>query len=146
MDVLTAPEVAFMINYVSSAPKQAAEKSCDQEAAGDPQKRAECLSKVRDAFQADVLRFKKEGNRYVWTTYKRSGSVLSEVHTVPVEFTNESANSVTMKLKGRDTGKRPIFKHAKEIVLSIPNDYSIVVEDPELGRLVYEAKVGLVGK
>jgi len=38
-----------------------------------------------------------------------------------------------------------LLKNKRDIVLKVPNDYSVVLTAPELGRLVYEAKVGLIG-
>jgi hypothetical protein len=78
-------------------------------------------------------------------TYKRKGANLSEVHTTSIEFGEEGANSIVIAARGREQGERPLFKGATKIVIKVPNDYSIELEDPKYGRLLYDAKVGLVG-
>jgi hypothetical protein len=144
-EIVTTTGSAFMIDYNGSAPKQAAEEKCDDEHEDDPQARAACMSKAREEFQADVLSFEKTKGGYFWVTYKRKGSALVEVHKVLVDFANETANSVTIKLKGAEQGKRAIFKRSREILVNVPNGYSIVLDDPDLGQLRYDAKIGLVG-
>jgi hypothetical protein len=41
---------------------------------------------------------------------------------------------------------RPLLKNKREAVITVPNDYSFEVDDPEWGKLQYEAKIGLVAK
>ncbi len=145
-DILTATEVAFVVDYSSSDAKDAADEKCEAEAAGDMAKRSACMTKARDEFLADVIRFKKAGSKWEWVTYKRKGSALSEVHTTTFEFGEETANSVVLLPKGKDQGERPLFKGASKIVIKVPNDYSLELDDPKYGHLSYTAKVGLVGR
>ncbi len=145
-DVLTATEVAFIVDYANSEARETALEKCETEAAGDMAKRSACMTKARDEFVADVIRFKKEGAKWSWVTYKRKGSSLSEVHTMTFEFGEETANSVTILPKGKDQGERPLFKGASKIMIKVPNDYSIEMEDPKHGHLSFTAKVGLVGR
>ncbi len=67
-----------MIDYNNSGAKALAEQSCEPKAS-DPAARAECMTKARDAFAADVLVFKQEegGGRTTLTIFKRKGSALS---------------------------------------------------------------------
>lgn len=142
IDVLTGPNVAFIVDYPNSQPHEAAERACESEAA---EKRGECMQKARAAFRADVLYFKKDAQGRFWlTVYERKGSALPELFKARVEFSDETASSVTLRLKD-EKGTRPIFAGAGKIVVSVPNDYGLELNDPKHGRLVYGAKVGLVG-
>jgi hypothetical protein len=144
IDMITARDAAFLIDYANSAPKQAAQTACDREAKGDPEKLGACLTKKREEFSADVLRFRKDSEtKTSLLVYKRSGSTLREVSIGEVSLTEEGEN-VRVKFTGRYKGARPIWRGRSDGTLSVPNDYSIEVEDPELGRLRYDAKIGLV--
>jgi hypothetical protein len=144
LEILTGPDTAFLINYASSTPSETARKACAQKAPDDAQAGAECASKARDDFKADVVRFRKQRGRWLWTTYKRVGSRLDETHSASVELTESTPSSVKLKILAGEKGMRAIFKAQREITINVPNDYSLFVQDPELGKLVYEAKVGLV--
>ena len=145
IDVLTGPNVAFIVDHPNSQPHEAAEKSCDAEAGDDGAAKSECMKKARAAFRADVLHFKKDAQGRFWlTVYERKGSALPELYKARVEFSDETASSVNVRLK-EEKGTRPLFVGAGKITISAPNDYTIELNDPKFGRLVYGAKVGLVG-
>jgi hypothetical protein len=142
--MLTAREVAFLIDYVNSDVRQSADAECDKEAKGDPAAKGACLEKARDKFQPDVLRFKKdEQGKLALVIYKRAGSSLREVYLAPIEFIDETSDSIGIKFSGREKGQRPLFKSGKSVV-RVPNDYSIELTDPQFGKLIYNAKIGLV--
>ena len=67
------------------------------------------------------------------------------MYAARADLTEDAPNRVKLKFTGAEKGMRPLLKTRREIVISVPNDYSFVLMDPDLGRLVYEAKVGLVG-
>lgn len=142
--MLTARDVAFLVDYANSPVRQAADAECDKEAKGDPALKGTCLEKARDKFQPDVLRFKKdEQGKLSLIIYKRAGSSLREVYLSSIEFADEGTDSVRVKFTGREKGQKPLFKSGKHVV-QVPNDYSIEIDDPQFGKLVYNAKIGLV--
>ncbi len=144
-EILVAPKLAFVVDYASSGPHEAAERSCDAEAGDDAAARAECMKKARATFRADVLEFKKDAQGKFWlTVYERKGSALPELYKVRVEFADETANGVTVRLK-EEKGTRPFFAGVRQIAVSVRNDYALELNDPKLGKLPYGAKVGLVG-
>ena len=145
IEILTGPDTAFLINYSGSEPLEAARKACTDKSSADDEAIAKCMAEARDSFKADVLRFKSDGKHVSFVIYKRDGSRLDEVYSARVELSEESPSSVKVKFSGGDKGLRPLLKSKRELVIRVPNDYSFVWSDPDLGRLVYEAKVGLVG-
>jgi hypothetical protein len=144
IETLTAREVAFMVDYASSDAKAQAETACESEAKGDPAARAACLDKARQKFLPDVLRFEQDKQKH-WSlvVYKRTESVLKEVYLGRVDFTDETADSVRVRLQQPESGQRPLFKSGKTLV-KVPTAYSLEIEDPQLGKLTYQAKIGLV--
>jgi hypothetical protein len=141
--ILTARDAAFQVDYANSDAKAKAAERCETESKGDADKQGACITKARDSFLPDVLRFKKESEtRTVFVVYKRAGSALREVSTGPVTLTE---NGAEVKLVFQSTkGVRPLWAGRKEAVVKVPNDYSIELDDPVLGHLRYDAKIGLV--
>lgn len=143
IDILTSPDTAFLIDYAHSAPVEAARRTCAEKSGGEPEAQAKCLSEARDAFKADVIRFRKGGSQWSWTVYKRAGNRLDEVTSGRVVLSEASPGNVNIKFVS-DKGVRPLLKNRREAVITVPNGYSFEVDDPEWGKLVYEAKIGLV--
>ena len=144
-DILTAPDTLFMLSFNESDVKQKAEEACDGKVKNDPKKRAECMSREKEKIDADGLGFKEEKGTWFFSTIKRKGKVLNYIHKVSFEFAKEEPNKVVLKITGRDTGTKPT-KFPNEITIEVPNDYQIVLNDPQHGKMVYEAKIGLLSK
>lgn len=141
--ILTSADTAFLIDYAHSAPVEAARRTCTEKSGSEPEANAKCLSDARDTFKADVIRFRKDGSHWSWTVYRRAGNRLDEVTSGRVVLSEASPNSVSIKFV-TDKGVRPLLKNKREAVITVPNDYSFEVDDPEWGKLQYEAKIGLV--
>lgn len=145
-DILTAPDVVYLFSFNDSEPKQAAEEKCDKKAGKDPKKKNECMAAARKAFPADGHRFKKdEKDQWWWLTVRQNGNRLVALHKIPVEIADETPTSVTLKPVGKDKGTSPMTPPA-QIVFEVPNDYQIAIQDPKAGRLVFQAKVGVVSE
>jgi hypothetical protein len=136
------PAVSFQIDYEASAPRQKADAACSAETKQDAEAMPLCLQKARDRFLPDVLRFKKaKEGQWLFTVYKSSGSELREVYLTTVELADDSPNTVRLKVAGREHGQRPLFKGRTSAILTVPDDYSLEIDDPQLGKLMYAAKV-----
>jgi hypothetical protein len=143
-DILTAPDVVFLFDFNDSEPKQAAEEKCSKKAGDNAKKKNECMAAERKNFPADGHRFKKdEKGQWWWITVRQNGNRLNALHKIPVEFGEETATSITLKPVGKDKGTAPMSPPS-QIVFEVPNDYQIALKDPKFGRLVFQAKVGVV--
>jgi hypothetical protein len=143
-DILTAPDVVFLFSFNDSEPKHAAEEKCNKKAGNDPKKLNTCMAGERQNFPADGHRFKQdEKGQWWWITVRQKGNRLVALHKIPVELGEETPTSVTLKPVGKDKGTAPINPPAK-IVFEVPNDYQIALQDPKAGRLVFQAKIGVV--
>ena len=143
-DRIVATSVAYMIRYDDSAPKQAATTVCAK-GGDDPDARAACMEKERGRFVADVLRFHKDDKAISLTIYRRQGNALQEISKSAVEFGEQAPARVTLKVKS-DKGTRPLFTGKKALTVSSSADSTsnIELDDPRFGKLVYEARIGLV--
>lgn len=142
-DILTAPDVVFMLSFNDSDVKQAAETKCSASSGNDPKKMNGCMAKARKAIDIDGYQFKEVDSKWFWLTLKTTGKKLTTLHKFEVEFGPESPGSVSVKPKGKDLGSKP-GRTPATFTVQVPNDYQIALDDPKLGKLVYEAKIGLL--
>jgi hypothetical protein len=146
-DYLTAPDVTFMFSFNDSEPKEKAEERCTKSTKNDPKKMAQCMEKERNKFPADGMQFKQnDKGEWTWFTLRRKGSTIQWLHKITFEFGDEKETSVTLKLGDKDTGKTPMRNIPSTITIEVPNEFSIAMKDPEHGRLVYEAKIGITSE
>jgi hypothetical protein len=54
------------------------------------------------------------------------------------------ADTISLSLVGKDKGIAPMARVPASLKVELPNDYSIVINDPELGQMLYDAKIGLM--
>lgn len=146
VDTITGAKVSYVINYASSAPNEAADKKCGAAAAGDAAVKAACMKKERADFYADVIRFVKDAqDKYWFSTYRRTGAKLILLHKTPVTLTNDGDTGVKLQILGDDKAVRVLFPTAKSFSFRVPNDYSLEIDEPRLGKLSYDAKLDVVG-
>jgi hypothetical protein len=145
-DIITAPDVVFLFSFNDSDPKKKAEEKCSQSAGDDAKRMNDCMARARKTFPADGHRFLKDDKeQWWWITVRQTGNRLVAIHRIPVDFADQTDASITLKPVGKDKGSAPMKPPAK-VVFEVPNDYQIVLNDPEHGRLVYQAKVGIIAE
>jgi len=142
-EILTAPDVVFMLSFNDSDVKQTAESKCSASAGNDPKKMNGCMAKARKAIDIDGYQFKEVNGKWFWSTLRTQGKTLHTLHKFEIEFGPEAEGSVTIKPKGKDLGSKP-GRTPASVTIQVPNDYQIALSDPKLGKLVYEAKIGLL--
>jgi hypothetical protein len=143
-DIITSPEVTFMFSFNNSEPKEKAEKACSAQAKDDAKKMSQCMKKASSKFEADGMQFKKDDKgEWVWITIRRKGSSITVLHKIHIDFGDDKPTSVVIKPTGKDTGKQP-GKFPSEVTIEVPNEFQIALDDPTNGRMVYEAKIGIM--
>jgi len=148
-EIITEADTDFLFDDSASALKEAARQKCEGDAAnaGDPKLVAACMQKERNTFSGDVLSFQGAEGVYKLIIYKRSGSRLDEVYRVPVSIKEQNPTTVLVTPTPK-TGKgaRPFYVGQKDFTVVVPDNYTLIIEDPMLGKLVYRAKVGVVAR
>jgi hypothetical protein len=141
-DILTAPDVVFMVSFNDSDVKQAAETKCTASAGNDPKKMSACMTKARQSLDVDGYRLKQKDGQWWLYAIRTKGKTVKTVHQFAIDFGPEKEGSVEIKPKGKDTstasGRVPA-----PFTIEVPNEYQISLTDPKLGKLVYEAKIGV---
>jgi hypothetical protein len=144
-DLLTAPDVLFMLSFNESEVGEKAAKHCDEASGDNPKKRAQCMTAEKAKVKIDGVAFKQEHGVWYFLAIRRKGSTLTNMRKFPIEFGEEKGTTITLKPTGKDKGAAPQPVPSK-IVVETPNEYQIVLTDPKFGRMVYEAKIGLTAK
>ena len=143
-EIITGENTSYTLNYNSSDVHGVAEQKCRAKVGDDPQAMAGCMTKAREKFGATVLRFVKKNKIWWWLTYERRGTNLVTLHKIPFEFGPETDNSVTLRPTGKDVGLAPLARVPHEVVIRLPSESTIELDDPAHGKLVYDAKIGMV--
>ena len=144
-DIITAPDVVFMFSFNDSDVKQAAETKCTASSRSDPKKMNACMAKARKAVDVDGYRFKEKDGKWWWLTLRMQGKVIHTLHKFEIDFGAEKEGSLTIKPKGKDLGAAP-GRTPASVVITVPNEYQISLNDLKLGKLVYEAKIGIASE
>jgi hypothetical protein len=144
-DRLFARTISFMLNYNASPAKEKVANACAPKTGEDSAAQAACIEKERAKLVADVLLFEKGEKGTILRTFKRTGNQLIEVNTAQIDVAGDSPEKIELKIKS-ESGPRQLFAGKKRIVVLSESDSSIALDDPQLGKLVYDARVGLVGQ
>lgn len=144
-ELITGPNVVFVFNFKESAVGLAAQEACERQAADDARAARECFDKARSQVPVESVRFVKDkANQYWWVTYNRYKGNLLKWHRVQFLPGPETDSSIKLTLVGKDKGIAPLPHVPHSLAINLPNDYSIVIQDPELGAMAYDAKIGLM--
>lgn len=144
-EIITQPDVTFLLSFQSSAAGEAAETACTQESAGDPAKMGPCMTKAQNKLQVHAIRFVQDAQKnWWWHVMRRNGNQLLILHKVRVDFGEEAGDAIIIKPKGRDEGMAPWGLLPKDVRIEIVDEFTVAMQDPQDGRLVFEARLGAV--
>jgi len=143
LELLTGNNVVYMFNFGGSAKGEAAKTLCD--GAGSPAEVRECVEKERAKIPVESVRFvKDEHGQYWWVSYNRYKGNLLKWHKVQFMPGKQDEDTISLSLVGKDKGIAPMAHVPASLKVELPNDYSIVVSDPEFGDMMFDAKIGLM--
>jgi hypothetical protein len=127
------------------AADEAALEAQQQKEAEQERQFNECMKKARSKFSADVVRFRRDGLGHIQMVFfRRNGSALIELNVSNVELTESGNNAIKVSVKASVAGQRPILRDRNQFELRMPNPYTLEIQDPVYGQLIYNEKVGLV--
>jgi pyruvate/2-oxoglutarate dehydrogenase complex dihydrolipoamide acyltransferase (E2) component len=142
-DIVTAPTVAFQFNFNSSEINDVTENRCNKESNGDPKANADCMQAARNKQAIHVHRFTEKNGTWFWSTYERRGNQMVLLHKFAFEFGEETKNTLEIKPIGKDLGLAP-GPTPRSLLIKCSNEFSMELTDPKLGRMVFDAKMGLI--
>ena len=142
VELLTNSNATFILNFPDSAPGKSAKEECEA-ASGDKGEISACLQKARSKIPIESLRFVKKGSEYWWITLNRYKGNLLKWHIIQFQVGEEKSDWVALKPLGKDKGIAPMPRVPRTLEIELPNDFSIVMKDPEFGNLTFDAKIGV---
>ena len=144
LDLLTGNNVVYVFNFPGSAVGTSAKEQCESKADNPAAARA-CVAKERGKIPVESVRFVKDGHgQYWWVTLNRYKGNLLKWHKLQFQVGKETSDHVVLNLVGKDRGIAPLASVPRSVEVELPNDYTIVVHDRELGRMSYDAKIGMI--
>jgi len=144
MDMLTGNNVVYVFNFQGSAVGTSAKEQCESRN-DNPAHARECVAKERSKIPVESVRFVKDGQgQYWWVTLNRYKGNLLKWHKIQFVPGKQDEDSVSLTLTGKDKGIAPMARVPASLKVELPNDYSIVISDPEYGQMMYDAKIGLL--
>jgi hypothetical protein len=146
-EIVTLADTLFLLAFESSEAGKAAEKKCAETASQTPGAEAACMAAARDKILVNAMRFKQDAAKnWWWSSLQKKGNALALLHRVMFDFGDETERTLVLNLKGADQGMAKWAKVPRELRIEVLNDYTIAVTDPQFGKLLYEAKIGLEGR
>ncbi|HET7543691.1 MAG TPA: hypothetical protein VFK05_27650 [Polyangiaceae bacterium] len=144
LDLLTGNNVVYVFNFPGSAVGTTAKEQCESRS-DNPAHARECVAKERSKIPVESVRFVKDGHgQYWWVTLNRYKGNLLKWHKIQFVPGKQDDDSVSLTLTGKDKGIAPMARVPASLKVELPNDYSIVISDPEYGEMMYDAKIGLL--
>jgi len=142
-ELITGPNLVYVFNFKESPVGIAAKEKCEGQFSDDRAAYGACLEKARNKVPVELVRFIKEPDGDHWyVTYNRYKGNLLKWHRVQFHPGKETEDRLTINLIGKDMGIAPMAKVPAHLEIELPNDYSIVVNDPDIGAMMFDAKVG----
>jgi hypothetical protein len=144
IDLLTGNNVVYVFNFTGSAVGTTAKEQCEGRAENPADARV-CVAKERAKIPVESVRFVKDGaGQYWWVTLNRYKGNLLKWHKIQFVPGKQDGDRVSLALTGKDKGIAPMPRVPAALHVELPNDYSIVISDPEYGPMMYDAKIGLL--
>ena len=145
LELLTGNNVVYVFNYAESPIGESAKQRCEAANEGDPGAARQCLAKERSKVAVESVRFVKDPHgQYWWVTYNSYKGNLLKWHKIQFVPGKEGEDTVKLNLTGKDKGIAPLARVPATLKIDLPNDYSIVISDPEHGAMHYDAKIGML--
>jgi len=144
LEMLTGNNVVYVFNFAGSKVGTEAKEQCESKNENPAQAR-DCVAKERGKIPVESVRFVKDGaGQYWWVTLNRYKGNLLKWHKIQFLPGKQDADTVSLNLTGKDKGIAPMARVPAALSVELPNDYSIVIKDPEYGPMMYDAKIGVL--
>ncbi len=143
VQLLTNSNALYMFNFGESDVGKVAKEQCES-VGGERNEISACLQKARAKVPIESERFVKKGAEYWWITLNRYKGNLLKWHIIQFQVGEEKSDWVALKPMGKDKGLAPMARIPRTLEIELPNDFSIVLNDPEFGKLIFDAKIGMI--
>lgn len=145
-DFLLASGWEFLLSFKDSDLKTKAEERCAKKAKDDEDAARECVAQAAAEAANDRLELAKDDKGGSWLVYRGKLKGKEVVYTkLQFKVAKEETDKLVLTPAGKDQGRQPMQKIPAEIALEMPDEYAIVWQHPERGKLVFSVKVAAEG-
>lgn len=145
-DILLKEGTLFLVDYTKSDIGKKIEEKCEGKHKDDVAKKANCVSKDLGKLAREGIAFDEDDDGKWW--YIRFGLDKNNIqhiyNKVQVEVAEPQGDKLTLTPTGKDVARARKGTVPKSLEFEVPDEYTIVLNDPDRGRLEFEPKLGLL--
>ncbi len=144
--LLTQEGTSFLYDFSRSDPGMKAKERCEKSSGGDAVKNANCMNKATKAVRTQGFKFerdKEQPDQWWFVRFEIKGHKPIEHNRVKAEFADDSGKKITIKTTGPDKARAPKGAVPASFEIELPDQYTLVIEEPGKGKMIYEPKLGL---
>lgn len=132
----------FQLAFRDSDLHAKAEEQCTKKAKGDEAAAKDCVAQAAAEAANDRLKLAPDDKGGFWLIYMGKPKGKEVLYTkLQYKLEKDEPDRLVLTPIGQDQGKQAIKKLPKEIVLEMPDEYAVVWQHPERGKLVFAVKV-----
>jgi hypothetical protein len=131
----------FAFALDESDPAKVFHDQCTTQSAGDSTKADACYARIREEGAHELIRFALASDGHlVWTSYGIEDGKEVLFLEIPLAVTTDGDHAVVGRAAGTARGRQAgdgVVSPSKRIRFEVPNATTVVMVDPQKGRLVY---------
>ena len=141
--LLTQEGTSFIHSFKKSEAGEKAEERCEKASGDDSEKKAKCLAKATPKTTSGIRFVKGPEGNWWFVRFEVKNKKPVEYNRIQAEFGEESGGKITIKTSGPDKGRGGKGSVPASFEIEVPDDYTVIIQEPGRGKTVYETKLGL---
>ncbi len=133
---------AFMMNISESDVGKKIEEKCAKQSGDDIAKLSNCRSREINRVDREGFLFEQKDGAWWYVRFAIVKGAKIEYNKLQIEVGEPSGNKLTIKTVGKDKVRRK-GTVPPELNFEVPDEYTVILNDPSRGKLVFEPKMGL---
>jgi len=145
-DLLTQEGTSYLYNFTKSEAGEKAKEKCEKASGDNAEKNAKCMSKASKAVKPQGFKFepdKETEGGWLFVRFEINGNRPVETNRIKAEFVDDTGSKVTIKTQGPDKGRGGKGAVPASFEIEVPDDYTLIINEPARGKSIYEPKLGL---
>ena len=143
--LLTEEGTSFLYDFSKSEAGEKAKERCDKSSGDNAEKNAKCMAAATKAVKPQGFKFDRDKDSedgWIFVRFEIRGTRPVEINRVKAEFADDTGSKVTIKTQGPDKarGGKPV---PASFEIELPDQYTLIINEPGRGKSVYEPKLGL---
>lgn len=141
--LLTQEGTAFIHSFKKSEAGEKADERCEKASGGNAEKKGKCLAKATPKTTSGIRFVKDKEGTWWFIRFEVKNKKPIEHNRVKAEFGEDTGGKITIKTTGPDKGRGGKGAVPASFEIEVPDDYTVIIQEPGRGKTVYETKLGL---